>query len=1001
MRTAWSIIGTCWLVWAATRAELLLAEGASHTPEQRAHFENLVRPVLIERCQKCHGAEKQKAGLRLDSRDALLAGGETGPAVVPGQPEQSLLIEALRYAPEGYQMPPDGKLPAETVAAFERWVAEGAVWSAGAPASALSANNPADEEQARQQVLARRGQHWSFQPLTDPAPPAVREADWPLTPVDHFVLAQLEAQDLAPSAPADPYTLLRRVTFDLVGLPPTLEEIAAFEADHSPQAYGQVVERLLASPHYGERWARHWLDLVRYAETAGHEFDFDLPDAWRYRDYCVRAIAGDLSYFDFVVEHLAGDLLESPRWNTEQGWNESLLATGFYFLGESKHSPVDLRVDRVERFDNQIDVLGKTFLGLTIGCARCHDHKFDPITQRDYYALAGLLRSSRYHEAVIDQPAPRQAAAAALSEIQAEVSRRLIATTSVPGLPTLAPPGASAALADFAAGDWHGWSTTGEAFGREPVVEPGARIVPAEPRPTLEWTFAGTADSGRYGRALVGALRSPTFRIEHDRLWYHLRGVRGRVRLVIENFQRIQDPIYGGLAFAADTGGAWHWHAQDVSMWRGLAAYIELLDPGDGYAALAGVWAAGADVAPPVDASPATSPDGPSDAALAAELAAAAEHVAALETSLATPRRSMAMLDGSADDERLHLRGNPARLGESVPRGSLAVLETGAPPVAASTSGRLELARRWTARDNPLLARVLVNRVWHHHFGTGLVRTPDDFGAMGQAPSHPELLDFLAQELWRADGSLKHLHRLMVLSRTYQQTSKVSPAAAERDALNRWLSHMPVTRLEAEAIRDAMLATAGRLDHTVGGPSIPPYLTDFMQGRGRPAQSGPLDGAGRRTLYVGVRRNFLSPLLLAFDFPQPFTTIGRRSRSNVPAQSLALANNPLAIELAGIWTDKLLAIAEDDRARVDRMTRLALGRPAREEEIRLALAYVASERQTVVAESTAAESLPAPATATASPAVMSTEAAVQGRDRAAWSRLAHALFNVKEFIFVP
>ncbi len=379
-------------------------------------FEKEVRPILAARCQSCHGPSKQKGGLRLDSRASALAGGDSGPAVVPGKPGDSLLVDAINYG-EQVQMPPKSKLPPAEVAALTKWVASGAAW-------------PVDERKGTGGtatvglIWQARAKHWSLLPVRRVDPPAVKDAAWPRSPIDRFLLARLEAEGLKPAPDAERRAWIRRVTFDLIGLPPRVEDVEAFAADRSDDADEKVVDRLLASPHYGERWARHWLDLVRFAETSGHEFDYAIPDAWRYRDYAIRAFNADVPYDQFVVEHLAGDLLPEPRRHPKDGTNESILATGFYFLGEGTHSPVDLRDEEAGRIDGQIDTLGKAFLGLTLACARCHDHKFDAITTKDYYALSGYLKSSRLQHAFLDPPGRNAAAIAELEAIKTSLADR-------------------------------------------------------------------------------------------------------------------------------------------------------------------------------------------------------------------------------------------------------------------------------------------------------------------------------------------------------------------------------------------------------------------------------------------------------------------------------------------------------------------------------------------------------------------------------------------------
>lgn len=1047
------------------------AEAAAVNPTDDAaaveFFEKQVRPILVARCFECHGAEEPKGGLRLDSLAAILAGGDTGAAIVPGKPDDSLLIDAVRYG-DLYKMPPDSQLPAEELHTLEQWVARGAPWGAEAAEAAAPGIKKFD--------LADRAGHWSFQPLSEAATPEVAAAGWIRTPVDRFILAKLEAAQLAPAPAADRRTLLRRVTFDLTGLPPTAAEIDAFINDTSPGAYERVVNRLLDSPHYGERWARHWLDLVRFAETLGHEFDFDVANAFRYRDYVIRALNADLPYNQFVIEHIAGDLLPQPRRNPEDGTNESVVATGWYFFGEAVHSPVDVRADEATRTDNQIDVFSKAFLGLTVSCARCHDHKFDAISTKDYYGLAGYLQSSRYQQASIE-PADFQQQElaelrAALAEheellepfLRDELPKRLAGiATSLESLElnvlsedarTRAdhplypwavltkdaaaitpdefarrrnellvrlnerPSNPNVRVLDFEGRGFAAWTRSGHAFGAESQTAPAWSFLGTGELP-LQLSVAPAANSGLLASKLQGELRSPTFEITGPTLWYRAHGSGGRVRLIIDGFQLIRSPIYGGLEFAPGSTEP-RWQPQDLSKWVGHRAYIELIDDGDGYVALDGVAFA--------DAMPATPPnrhvlemladssiDSPRALAAAyqrtfqhcAVLAIAngeagdaeagtlidwllrqkelapAELVAAItvldasldaldqrqqsiEARLVSPRRTPAILDGTAENERVFIRGNHKTLGDEVPRRMLEVLGGAehAPPSVGS--GRLELARQLVSPACPLVPRVIVNRLWHHHFGAGLVRSPDDFGVMGQPPTHPELLDYLSRNLVANGWSLKDLHRQMVLSNTYCMASQADAVADTADPQNKLWHRMTIRRLEAESIRDTLLFVSGQLDETMFGPGVKPHLTDFMAGRGRPAESGPLDGDGLRSIYLTVRRNFLPPLFLAFDYPTPFTTIGRRGTSNVPAQALSLMNNPLVIQQAGAWADRLLAEPHIDAAgRIHAMYESAFGRPPREEELAAGLAFVAAD------------------------------------DRQSWADYAHVLFNVKEFIYIP
>jgi len=1067
-------------------------------PAGAEFFEKEVRPLLATRCVTCHGPAKQKGDLRLDSRKTALAGGDSGPAVVPGKPAESLLIDAINYG-DIAKMPPKSKLPPAEIATLTRWVEMGAPWPGGigpAPAATAPAAGMGFD-------LTERAKFWSFQPVRGGEPPAVMRADWPRSPVDRFLLAELEAKGLAPAPDADKRTLIRRVTFDLTGLPPTPAEVDAFLADPAPGAFEAVVDRLLASPRYGERWGRHWLDLVRFAETAGHEFDYDLPGAYRYRDYVIRAFNADVPFDEFLTEHVAGDLIETPRRDPADGSNESIRGTAFFAFGDGTHSPVDVREEELRRVDNQIDVLSKAFLGLTVACARCHDHKFDPISTKDYYALAGYLRSSRFQLAFLDPPGRIDAKVAELASLKAalkplladprgatdpEVAAYLLATREclrdpkadpsvvakarglvgatlarwvaavrdraahLPGHPLFAWASLagrdgvawtarlaelrrgltphvdeSTLFEDFGKGSYERWSATGQAFGAGTsragdfrLNDRGVGVVPP-----------GVAHSGLVADRLAGVLRSRTFTLPKHSIRYRAAGRRGRIRLVVDGFQKIRDPIYGPLTLPVDHGDEPRWYVQDVSMWAGRRAYIELVDgaavdyttaqafilPADGYLAVDEIRLA--DSADPSRASTRLAAElldgvdgvealarrygtvlgeaaaawrsgrpGAEDSDRAAALvyfagrglirlgdppAGLLAQYRTLEASLPAPAFAPALIDGTGEDEHVLTRGNAKTPGDVVPRRFLEALGGADQPAPVAGSGRLDLARRMADPANPLTARVLVNRLWKHHFGEGIVKSVDDFGVMGQAPSNPRLLDYLAARFVADGWSIKRIHRLLLVSRAYQMASTPDAAADAADPDNRLLHRMNVRRLEAEAVRDAILAASGRLDPTPFGPSVPPHLTPFMDGRGKPARSGPLDGAGRRSLYLNVRRNFLTPMLLAFDYPSPASTMGRRNVSNVPAQSLTMLNDPFVLDQARRWADRVLKERDKSpEARVFELFFTAFGRPPTDPERSAALAFLDGQ------------------------------AGTYGRpgDPRAWTDLCHVLFNSKEFIYV-
>jgi cytochrome c553 len=1064
-------------------------------------FEKKVRPVLAGRCYECHGEKKQKAGLRADSRAALLKGGDNGPSIVPGAPEKSRLLRAVSYADVDLQMPPKAKLAPAEIAALTEWIRRGAPWP-GEKAAGTGKSDLFD-------LPKRRAEHWCWQPLKLVPPPKVKDTTWPRTDLDRFILARLEAHSLKPAPPADRPALLRRASFALTGLPPTPEEVEAFVRDTSASAFAKTVDRLLASPHFGERWARHWMDLVRYAETRGHEFEPIIPNAWQYRDYLVRAFNADVPYDRFTTEHLAGDLLPAPRLNPATGGNESILGTGFWFLGEEVHSPVDIRQDEADRLDNRLDVMTKTFLGLTVACARCHDHKFDAISARDYYALSGFLVSAGYRQAPFEQmeqhrrvaeqleahrrtagPALLKSLGAALEEslrhpplllasegpwaLEMKAARAntrhllhpvaVLAADSesfavrrremLEPQPKTASPVVAQMVADYATARPEQWFSDGFSFGLGPlrageplfdtnITQPlrglltrGAAVLdPA-------WhKLKASAGSERDGSALGKwdrpgrTLRTPKVELKTSALWYLARGA-GRAYAVVDSHLIVQGPLHGKLLFEWNgKPDEWQWVRHDLAGYTGHRVHVEFT-PREGELAIAQVVEFSNDSKPVPPLNPivleairgaadmaalvpalhaqfkraalalrdGSLAGGPSSAAVAEladflarrrELLLSPEQerqFLAVTATLAQQRAELAaqikpesavapaMFEGNGVDEPLLIRGATKNPGDRVPRRLLEAMGGAAAMDFGSGSGRLELARQVVDPANPLTARVIVNRVWLHLFGSGLVPTPDNFGVLGEKPSHPELLDYLADRFAREHGwSIKKLMREILLSRVWQMESRpADPQAEQRDPQNRLLHRANVRRLEGEAIRDALLAVSGRLDRKAGGPPVPVHLTPFMDGRGKPA-SGPLDGDGRRSLYLSVRRNFLSPMMLAFDTPIPFTTVGRRNVSNVPAQALILMNDPFVMQQARFWAKRLVHNHNESAPEplLDRAYREAFGRSP-----------------------TAAEKAQAAAFLRQHPATQEKGAPLDLLDERAWTDLCHVLFNVKEFIYL-
>ena len=707
-------------------------------------FEKSVRPILANHCFECHGPKKQKAGLRLDSREALLNGGDTGPAMVPGHPEQSLLVKAINYKDEP-QMPPKGQLAPDEIAALTNWIKQGAPWS-----QTTATVRPATKE-AGFKITPEDRAFWSFQPIADPPLPMVKNRAWTQTPLDAFVLAKLEEKALAPAPIADPRTLLRRMYFDVIGLPPSPAEVdefvAAWDAASAQRQAGsalsarysvleRVVDQLLASPHYGERWARHWLDVARFGEDQAHTFQArKYPQGFRYRDWLVKAFNDDMPYDGFIKEQLAADLLPrsasasrlTKSASIDQSTIENLPALGFFALGPVYYGDPK----KLDQIDDRIDTLSRGLLGLTVACARCHDHKFDPISTKDYYALAGVIASSEY----------------------VEVS-----------------------------------------------LEPGKEGQPLPPAPKK-------ADDKNKKVAPLGP-------------------------------------------------------------------FIH------------------------------------------------------------------AVKEGQPGNMKVHIRGNPNMLGDEAPRRMMAILAPDTAPAFNHGSGRLELANAIASKDNPLTARVMVNRIWQHHFGKGLVRTPSNFGELGERPTHPELLDYLASRFIESGWSMKAVHRVILLSATYQQESGLrsqgpSPMANNAshgnpqsvDPENQLLSQMNRRRLEVEAWRDAMLAVAGKLDRTLGGPS-----SDLAAPDNR-----------RRTLYGSVSRHELNPLLRLFDFPDPNITSDERTVTTVPLQQLYVLNSEALIGSAKALAARLTAAAPDDAGRIRHAFVLLYGRPATARDVEMGLEYLAGE----------------------------------------------------------
>jgi len=945
-------------------------------------FEKRVRPVLEDHCFECHAqrASKIKGGLLLDTRGSLLKGGESGAVVNLNQPSESLLLKAIHYDDVDLQMPPESRLSDGQIRDLVKWVEIGLPW----PNSAARTESSPDKEPF--DLEKRRREHWAWRPLEKVTPPELDSDPWGQQPIDAFLLQSMRSQKLEPASEVSARVWFRRLHVVLTGIPPSPASMDAFLSDKDPDARSKAVDQILESKHYGEHWARHWLDLMRYAETMGHEFDYEIPNAWRYRDYVIRAFNQDLPYNEFVMEHLAGDQLSKPRLDASTGLEESVIGTGFFWLGQQVHSPVDIQMNQLDVLDNQIDVVSKAFLGLTVSCARCHDHKFDAISTRDYYGMFGVMKSSRYQQTTLMSDERWTSGLNTWQDLQ-ERGRKVL-DASEHDLDDLAarwqPNPGEVLLGDARQDGFAGWYFDDEALQYDPIVEPGDMVDrPGEGEPVP--VKATAVDSAKWSRHLQGSLRSPTFLIDQPFLHTRAAGHQARINVVIDNFNLIRGPIYDGIKKNLDRNEV-GWTTFNLTMWQGHEAYIEFKDTihadlSNGGAHGPEAWfsvetvIASSQAEPPkISSASVVTPEASlPDAWL--ELARAYRELGAQVDVSPT---GLSMIEGSGRDNPIYIRGNPRRRGEIANRGILTSMAHLATPIEGS--GRLALAQSMVDPSNPLTARVYVNRIWHHVFGRGIVPSVDDFGVLGQAPTHPKLLDWLARWFMEeAKWSTKELIRMLVRSRAFSMDSvALDPSMDDQDPQNQYWHRSEVRRLEGESIRDHLLCVSGQLDPRAFGPSEKIHLTPFMTGRGRPGKSGPLDGGRRRSIYVEVRRNFLSPFLSTFDTPIPHTTFGRRAESNVPAQSLVMMNDPFVLQQAEAWAGEILGQDLGLAARLTQMYEKAFCRLPTAQEIKAARDFVADQEAHYL---------------------------VTGLDREAaqqmtWRDLCHTLFNMKEFIFI-
>lgn len=1074
--------------------EFVYNAGTASTGESEAKvafFESRIRPLLHARCIECHGIEKQKGGLRLDSRAAWQEGGDSGSPIIPGKPEESLLIEAVRYADADLQMPPKQPLSREDVQSLEEWIRQGAV---DPRSSASIGEQPTSTDWAAE--FQRRLDWWSLRPLGNPKPPKVVDASWSREPIDCFIHAALSANGLSPASAAEPEVILRRLSFVLTGLPPSPARRQSFldawqhDAD---LAYIELVDSLLASPHLGERFARHWMDAVRYTDTYGYEWDNPAKGSHEYRDYLIRAFNRDVGFDTMVREQLAGDLLASPRLDEALGVNESLIGPMFYHMGEHRHgSSIAFNGIHQEMVNNKIDAFSKVFLATTVACARCHDHKLEAVSQRDYYALGAVFMTPRWVSRPVDAPGKNAAAIARLKELRQAIRLELAArwaTVSIrpkdwravveaKGTPQPKPEDVAYPLARLIksegkvgstwtelAAEWkqlrgerlklnagfqvladftrpgmpagwvvegdgmvHGWVEDGTpliALDGDQVV---ARLLPQgvhthalssklpgvlrmPPQHLVSGAYASLRLAGgeyagyliKHANAFQG--EEVTFLKDDQTSWKTFKDtelINGVTQVTVDFATASLNPNFPprtGLAPGLPPGDLGHDKRSWLSL-TGIVSHESAEVPRDTLDPFASLYTG--EPPPTVEAAeqrvsawfsaavqhwregksqPGETPILewllskkllPNQAEPGSLLASLLAEYRRVEDSIAFPRAVNGMDERESARQGLHFnpRGNVDSLGELVQPDFLQMF-AGRNEVAKSPgSGRLELAESLLDPEHPLTSRVYVNRVWQWIFGEGLVATPDDFGRLGERPSNPELLDWLARDFMRQGWSTKRLVRRIVLSQTFRQSGAVSSMARERDPGNRLRHHYSTRRLEAEAIRDAMLAVSGRLEPRLHGRPINPLRA--VEDPAKRLFSGPLDGSGRRSLYLTM--SIMSPpsFLKAFDLPDLKLPSGRRNVTSVPTQALLLMNDPLVVFLARHWAEELVRTpSATPEERIGRMILTAYGRAPREAEI---------ARWKSLLDRFRGESDPM-------------------TDLDAWAHLAHVIFNTKEFLY--
>ncbi|MEI7686090.1 MAG: PSD1 and planctomycete cytochrome C domain-containing protein [Planctomycetota bacterium] len=977
-------------------------------------FERRIRPVLVNHCYECHStaSKKKKGGLLLDTRDGLLKGGTSGPALVVGEPEKSLLIRAVRRIDKDLQMPPRQKLTAMQIDDLVAWVKMGAP----DPRQGTTVKAPMPLEEDRK--------FWSFQPVKEPSLPKVKDAAWPRTGVDYFILASLEAAGIRPVGDAEKRTLLRRVTFDLTGLPPTPAEMEAFLADKSPRAFERVVDRLLESPRYGERWGRHWLDLARYADTSGNAADFPVPQAHRYRDWVIRAIQRDLPYDQFLREQIAGDLMVSKNAAEK---NERIVATGYLAVCRRFGNGRDGGDGEVFHlmYEDTIDNIGRTILGHSLSCARCHDHKFDPFSMKDYYGLYGIFSSTRFpypggevgtkqdqfvplvsDELEIQLKGHREKLAAIDAEIkkleaaEAEAKKGVdakqlqqpaeqdqqdalqqLTAGGRPLIPTAfrSEAGATAKIADDGSIFVNG-KLAKDKYIIDALIPDSVRVrylrLEALPDAALPAKGAGRARDGNFVVSRLSASFIPAGQTEATAVKF----VAARADFEQTGFSAQNALNDGGWAVSPQCSKphvAVFEVAPELAVPAGSKLVVTIEHRHSDEHALGKLRLSVAEkltITPPPD-----SPERARALAAAAAIKAVAEakiRRTALQTQAPKVPDAYAVSDGKGANVKIHLRGEPEKLGDEAPRRLPAVLGGQELPPDYSASGRLELAEWLTDPKNPLTPRVMVNRIWQHHFGKGIVATPNDFGRRGQAPTHPELLDYLAARFIESGWSIKAMHKQILLSRAWQMASADVEVSAKVDPTNALLWRFIPRRLDAESIRDTLLFVSGLLDEQPGGehPFPPSKSWAFTQHEPFAADYP----TKRRSVYLMQQRSRKDVFLSQFDGADPNASTAVRLPTTTPIQALFFLNAPLAHDASAAFAKRVLAETQDESGRIHLAYLLALNRAPDAEEQQECREFLTKYRTRLTALKTPANQV----------------------EVLSWSAFSRALWSGNEFVYV-